>query len=101
MLSFVSVPLVIIGTMTVVSVFVFRKKQPDLPRPYRCWGYPVVPALYVAIACCMMYVKFVQRSNEFVTIDSLSLNIPVSYLSLIFFLLGIPVYHLWKRVQAH
>jgi hypothetical protein len=39
--------------------------------------------------------------DEFVTIDSLSLNIPVSYLSLIFFLLGIPVYHLWKRVQAH
>lgn len=101
MLSFVSVPLVIIGTMTVVSVFVFRKKQPDVLRPYRCWGYPVVPALYVIISCCMMYVKFVQRSNEFVTIDSLSLQIPVSYLSLVFFLLGIPVYHLWKRVQAH
>jgi APA family basic amino acid/polyamine antiporter len=33
------------------SVFVLRRKQPDAERPYRVWGYPVVPALFVAAAC--------------------------------------------------
>jgi len=33
---------------TGIALFVLRRKQPDLPRPYRCWGYPVVPLLFVA-----------------------------------------------------
>lgn len=94
MLSFVSVPLVIIGAMTVISIFVFRAKQPDQPRPYKCWGYPIVPALYVIVALCMLYVKFVQRSNEFI------FGIPISYFSLLLFALGVPVFFLWKKFYA-
>jgi amino acid transporter len=33
-------------TLAVLSIFVFRRTRPDAERPYRCWGYPVVPALY-------------------------------------------------------
>ncbi len=84
MLSFVSVPLVIIGTMTVISVFVFRVKKPDLPRPYKCWGYPVVPALYVVISFCMLYAKILQRGIY----GPIGIGI---------FILGIPVYYLWKK----
>ena len=40
---------VIFETLAVATIFVFRRRIPDAPRPYRCWGYPVVPALYVAI----------------------------------------------------
>jgi APA family basic amino acid/polyamine antiporter len=32
---------------TGIALFVFRRRQPGLPRPYRCWGYPVVPLLFV------------------------------------------------------
>ena len=32
---------------TGIALFLFRRTQPDLPRPYRCWGYPVVPAVFV------------------------------------------------------
>jgi APA family basic amino acid/polyamine antiporter len=35
------------------AVFVFRRRRPDLPRPYRTWGYPVVPALYI-LACLLL-----------------------------------------------
>ncbi len=35
--------------MVVASVFVFRKREPDAPRPYRTWGYPVVPAIFVLL----------------------------------------------------
>ena len=35
--------------MTTAAVFVFRRREPDIPRPYRTWGYPVVPALFVLV----------------------------------------------------
>jgi hypothetical protein len=49
------VPNVIFGAnlfhlLAITSVFVLRIKQPDLPRPYRTWGYPDTPLLYVAAA---------------------------------------------------
>jgi amino acid transporter len=39
----------IFETLAVATVFVFRRRLPDVPRSYRCWGYPAIPALYVAI----------------------------------------------------
>jgi APA family basic amino acid/polyamine antiporter len=39
---------------TVVGLIVLRIKQPDLPRPYRCWGYPFTPLLFLAISLWMM-----------------------------------------------
>ncbi|MBL9178191.1 MAG: amino acid permease [Verrucomicrobiaceae bacterium] len=39
---------------TVAGLFVLRWKQPDLPRPYRCWGYPVTPLLFLGISVWMM-----------------------------------------------
>jgi basic amino acid/polyamine antiporter, APA family len=40
---------VIFETLAVLSIFVFRRRLPDAPRPYRCPGYPVVPLLYVVL----------------------------------------------------
>ena len=39
---------------TVVGLIVLRVRQPDLPRPYRCWGYPFTPLLFLAISAWMM-----------------------------------------------
>ena len=41
---------VIFWIVTVVVVFTLRKKQPDLPRPYKTWGYSVTPIIFI-IAC--------------------------------------------------
>jgi amino acid transporter len=49
---------VIFETMAVVSVFVFRWKYPEAERPYRCWGYPWVPALYVVLPIFILTMKF-------------------------------------------
>jgi APA family basic amino acid/polyamine antiporter len=87
MLAFVSVPLVIIGTMTVFSIFVFRWKRPDAERPYRCWGYPLVPALYVILSCFMLYAKILQRGIY----GPIGIGI---------FVVGVPVYYLWVRAYA-
>ena len=38
---------VVFETLAVASIFVFRKKYPGMPRPYKCPGYPIVPIIYV------------------------------------------------------
>ncbi len=40
--------------LTVASVFVFRRTMPDAPRPFRTWGYPVTPALFVTAAIAIV-----------------------------------------------
>jgi amino acid transporter len=55
---------VIFETMAVVSIFVLRRTMPDADRPYRCWGYPVVPALYVILPACMVVNYFVNEQAE-------------------------------------
>ena len=55
---------VVFETMAVVSIFVFRRTMPDAERPYRCWGYPVVPALYVILPVCMVANYFVNERAE-------------------------------------
>ncbi len=50
LLTYTTFASVLFGAMTVFGLFRLRKSQPDRPRPYRCWGYPVTPALYLLIA---------------------------------------------------
>jgi basic amino acid/polyamine antiporter, APA family len=58
---------VIFETLAVVSIFVFRRTMPDAPRPYRCWGYPVVPALYVLLPALILGNMFVHQRVEALT----------------------------------
>ncbi|HLJ94269.1 MAG TPA: amino acid permease [Gemmataceae bacterium] len=55
---------VIFETMAVTSIFVFRRRYPDAPRPYRCLGYPVVPALYVILPSLILGNMFVKQRTE-------------------------------------
>jgi amino acid transporter len=55
---------VALETLTVQSIFVFRWKYPDAARPYRCIGYPVVPALYGLIMAAVWVNMFVGQKTE-------------------------------------
>jgi APA family basic amino acid/polyamine antiporter len=48
--------------LTIAGVFQLRRKRPDLPRPYKVIGYPVVPALYIIGAAIVLYMLFAYRS---------------------------------------
>jgi APA family basic amino acid/polyamine antiporter len=74
----------ILYLMTAVSVFVLRKKRPDLPRPYRVIGYPVVPVLFVAVASLLLISTIQTRPRE-------------SLMGLGLMALGIPFYFYWKN----
>jgi len=43
------------------TVFVLRRKEPNAPRPYRTWGYPVVPMLFLVAAAVLLYYTFTEN----------------------------------------
>ena len=70
--------------MATASVIVLRKKRPDLPRPYRTLGYPVVPVLFVLVAGMLVFSTLIESPRE-------------SGLGLLIILAGLPFYFFWKR----
>jgi APA family basic amino acid/polyamine antiporter len=70
--------------LTIVGLFVLRFKQPDTPRPYKAWGYPVLPALYLVLASgiCVVLLRYKPQ---------------YTWPGLVLVLLGIPVYLFWSR----
>lgn len=54
----------IFETMAVMCVFIFRRTMPDAERPYRCWGYPWVPALYVILPILILGNMYVNQLQE-------------------------------------
>jgi APA family basic amino acid/polyamine antiporter len=69
--------------LTLGGLFILRVKRPDMPRPYRAFGYPVLPALYIVMA-------------GFLEIQLLRYKPQYTWPGLIIVLLGLPVYALWK-----
>ena len=42
------------------TIFVFRRRDPNAHRPYKVWGYPVVPALFIASSAVLLYFTFME-----------------------------------------
>ena len=66
------------------TVFVLRKKQPNLERPYKVWGYPYVPAFFILFSSAIMVNTFIESPEQ-------------SLMGLGLTLLGIPAYLYWKK----
>jgi basic amino acid/polyamine antiporter, APA family len=72
---------------TGAAVFVLRRTRPDAPRPYRVWGYPVVPALFILSSLLLVGNTLLERPRE-------------SLLGLGLVALGVPAYLYWRRRSA-
>jgi APA family basic amino acid/polyamine antiporter len=70
--------------MTAAAVIVLRRKRPDLPRPYRTWGYPWVPATFVLVAIALILSTLVDSPRE-------------SLMGIGLIVLGLPFYFYWKK----
>jgi APA family basic amino acid/polyamine antiporter len=70
--------------MTTAAVIVLRRKRPDLPRPYKTLGYPVLPVLFVIVSILLVLSTLFDSPRE-------------SLLGLALILLGLPFYFYWKR----
>jgi APA family basic amino acid/polyamine antiporter len=86
LLDFLIFAVVIFYILTLSGLFLLRWKRPDMPRPYRAIGYPVLPALYIVMAV-------------FIDFELLRYKPQYTWPGLIIVLLGLPVYGLWKLLQ--
>jgi APA family basic amino acid/polyamine antiporter len=80
---YAGVGLSIFSMLAMSSIFVLRRRRPDLPRPFRTPGYPVTPALYLILTGAMTVSAFRQRTA-------------ISSYALLSILAGVPFYYLWR-----
>ncbi len=67
--------------LAVAGVFVLRRRRPELPRPYRVWGYPLVPAVFLLASVLMVFNALItDRHNTGVTLLIILAGIPVYWL---------------------
>jgi basic amino acid/polyamine antiporter, APA family len=84
LLDYIIFAVLVFYILTIVGLFVLRVKRPDAPRPYRAFGYPVLPALYIVMAATICAVLLRYKPQY-------------TWPGLILVLLGIPVYAYWSR----
>jgi APA family basic amino acid/polyamine antiporter len=84
LLEYIIFAVLVFYVLTIMGLFVLRSTRPNAERPYRAFGYPVLPAIYIIVA---------------IYIDLVLLRYKPQYTwpGLIIVLLGIPVYYLWSR----
>jgi APA family basic amino acid/polyamine antiporter len=82
--TYVIYGMVLSYTLTVIGLFLLRWKRPDLPRPYRCTGYPWLPAIYIFVGAAWTLNTIITRPAE-------------AFWGTAIVLIGIPGYLYWKR----
>lgn len=85
-LMYTGIALIITNSATVAAVFVLRKREPELPRPYKVWGYPWTPALFLAVNVWILYYTFKEQTFE-------------SFIGASLFVVSIILYYFGKKFE--
>jgi APA family basic amino acid/polyamine antiporter len=83
LLDYVIFAVLVFYILSIAAIFVLRWKRPEMERPYKAFGYPVLPAIYIVAASTIEILLLVYKPNY-------------TWPGLIIVLLGVPVYYLWK-----
>ncbi len=84
LLDYVVFAVLIFYVLTIAGIFVLRRKLPNAERPYKTFGYPVVPAIYMAAASLVMFVLLIYKPAY-------------TWPGLIIVISGVPVYYIWRK----
>jgi APA family basic amino acid/polyamine antiporter len=87
LLDYVIFAVLLFYILTIAGVFALRRARPEMERPYRAFGYPVLPALYIAIAGLIEILLLIYKPDY-------------TWPGLIIVLLGVPVYYLWRTKEV-
>jgi basic amino acid/polyamine antiporter, APA family len=87
LLDYVISAALIFYILTILGLFLLRWKRPDAERPYKAFGYPIVPALYIVGAAVILFVLFIYQTAT-------------TWPGLIIVMTGVPIYFLWRRSNA-
>ncbi|PYK31253.1 MAG: amino acid transporter [Verrucomicrobia bacterium] len=86
LLDYVISAALIFYILTILGIFVLHKKRPDAERPYKAWGYPIVPLLYIIGASVILAVLFIYQTAT-------------TWPGLIIVLTGVPIYFFWRKSE--
>ena len=86
LLDYVIFAVLIFYVLTIIGLFILRRKRPDAERPYKAFGYPVVPAIYVIAASFIALNLLISAKTR-----------AQAWPGLLIVLMGIPVYFWWRR----
>jgi APA family basic amino acid/polyamine antiporter len=86
LLDYVIFAVLIFYILTVAGIIILRRKRPNTDRPYRAWGYPVLPVLYVLAAAA-------------IALNLLIMKPTYTWPGAVIVLLGFPVYYVWRAVS--
>jgi APA family basic amino acid/polyamine antiporter len=84
LLDYVIFAVLIFFTLTILAIFILRIKRPDIPRPYKAFGYPVIQSIYILTTVTIMVILLIYKPNY--TFPGLGIV-----------MLGIPVFYIWRR----
>src|SRR5436305_1157315 len=87
LLTYVISAALIFYILTIIGIFALRRKRPDAERPYKAFGYPIVPALYIIGASVILGVLFIYQTAT-------------TWPGLLIVLTGVPVYFFWRKSNA-
>jgi len=88
LLDYVIFAVLIFFTLTILAIFILRVKRPDILRPYKAFGYPVIPAIYILTTTAIMIILLIYKPNY-------------TFPGLLIVILGIPVFFLWKKYSGN
>lgn len=86
LLNYVMFSVILFYVVTIIGIFVLRRTRPEVPRPYRAFGYPVVPLLYVVLASAFCFILLTDPENS-----------KFAQRGLMLVALGVPVYFLFGK----
>jgi len=84
LLDYVVFAVLIFYVLTIAGIFILRRRKPEMERPYKAFGFPVIPSIYILLALFIMGILLVYKQEY-------------TWPGLIIVLLGIPVYFLWHK----
>jgi APA family basic amino acid/polyamine antiporter len=84
LLDYVVFAVLIFYVLTIAGIFVLRRKLPDAERPYKTFGYPIIPLIYITAASLVMFVLLIYKPAY-------------TWPGLIIVITGLPVYYIWKH----
>jgi len=84
LLDYVMFSVMLFYILTIAGLFILRKKEPDAERPYKAWGYPLVPALYLVLATAFC-------------VNLLIVKFSACWPGLLIVAIGVPVFYHWKN----
>ena len=88
LLDYVIFAVLIFFTLTILAIFILRKKRPDIPRPYKAFGYPLIPGIYILTTITIMIILLIYKPDY-------------TFPGLAIVLLGIPVFYIWRKKSSN